>query len=263
MRLRRMEELVLQAGAMLPAASDHFAVHCKEGFGNYVTDCDIAVQNFLERELLDLVPEASFLGEELDAAADAQSGWCFVVDPIDGTTNFMRDLSMSAVCVALACGGQVQAAFVYQPYLKQMYRAVRGEGAFLNGRPIHAAGRPLAKSIVQMGLAGHLRGQATERAFAIQRRLFDQVENIRSYGVASMEILNIAAGRLDAYLSLELSPWDYAAAGLILQEAGGMITDLEGRPLTLSGKHSVLAASVAIYPEVLHLVQCPEKESEF
>lgn len=252
--MNRMEALLRRAGERVRTAGKDLHIDSKEGIGNYVTDCDVAVQAFLYENLTALLPEAKFLGEESDMHADVHSGLCFVVDPIDGTTNFIRGHGMSAISVALAEDGKPIMGLVYQPFRDEMFTAVKGKGAYLNGRPIHVSERPMEKAIFQMGPYGHERGEKTDRAFNMMRVLFDHAEDLRGYGVASVELCNVACGRCDGYVEMILCPWDYAAGSLILTEAGGIATRIDGEPLTLDCNQSVLSASKATYSEAFALI---------
>lgn len=253
--LNSMEACIRTAGERVRTAGKDLHIDCKEGVGNYVTDCDVAVQDYLYENLTKLLPGAKFLGEERDMHPDVHKGLCFVVDPIDGTTNFIRGHGMSAISVALAENGKPIAGIVYQPFRDEMYTAMLGKGAFCNGRAIHVTDRPFSSAIYQMGGSGHERGKNTDRAFRMMRTIFDHAEDIRSYGVASVELCNVACGRCDGYVEMILYPWDYAAGSLIVTEAGGRVSRIDGSALTLDGTQSVLCANSRTYDEALSLIK--------
>ena len=240
-----------QAGRMMrEARAGGVTVTAKEGIGNFVTDCDENVQRFLQRELRALLPEAGFVGEEDHMQDRGGDGLRWIVDPIDGTANFIRGMNYSAVSIGLAEGKQVLAGAVYNPFSDELFYGEQGKGAFLNDAPIHAARRPLKQGFVCMGITNYSRDE-TERMFSIMRGLFDRCEDLRSNGACSLDICSVAAGRLDAYAELRLCPWDYAAASCVLLEAGGRISEISGNPLPLNQNGSVLAASAACYDEAL------------
>lgn len=253
--VQEMEGILRHAGELAIDGQGGAQIQRKEGVGNYVTDCDVAVQNDLYERLTKLLPTAKFLGEENDVRADPETGLCWIVDPIDGTTNFIRGLGMSGISVALLENGKQELGMIYQPFRKELFYAARGRGAYCNQRRLQASARPLSQAIVQMGASGHLRGTYSERAFRMMRRLFDHSEDLRSYGVSSLEICNVARGACDVFVEMMLCPWDYAAASLILTEAGGICTRTDGSPLTFSEDQGILAAGAASYQEALQLIQ--------
>ena len=152
--LENISQIVRQAGDIVLSAHDVAAqTHEKSSAADLVTDYDLAVENFLKEHLPPLVPGSIFFGEEETENADPSKGWAFIVDPIDGTTNFVRSLQQSAVSAALAKDGVVEYAVVLDPYKNELFSARRGGGAFLNGLPIRVSGRPLAGGVFGMGTA--------------------------------------------------------------------------------------------------------------
>ena len=138
--LEKIKDTVRQAGELIRCASNvEEDTKEKTGPSDLVTKYDLAVQTFLRRELLTILPEASFLGEEGDGQTEPDTPWIFVVDPIDGTTNFVRDLGYSNISVALVHNGKAEYGVVYNPFRDELYAARRGEGATLNDRPIHVS----------------------------------------------------------------------------------------------------------------------------
>ena len=160
------------------------ATHEKNGPADLVTEYDLAVQRFLRQELLALLPEADFFGEEGQHDA-LTSPWTFIVDPIDGTTNFVRGFAYTNISVALAKDGQVEYAVVYAPLAGELYAARRGGGATLNGRAIHVSGRDPGHSLVVCGSTIYDRSY-TERHFAIMRYLYDRGLDYRRFGAAAL-----------------------------------------------------------------------------
>ena len=177
-------------------------------------------RSFLKEHLPPLVPGSIFFGEEETENADPSKGWAFIVDPIDGTTNFVRSLQQSAVSAALAKDGVVEYAVVLDPYKNELFSARRGGGAFLNGLPIRVSGRPLAEGVFGMGTALYKR-EYLEPTMRLTEQLFKRSCDFRRLGAAALDLCNVACGRLDAFFEYSLCPWDYAAASLIITEAGG------------------------------------------
>ncbi len=251
--LEKIEKIVRRAGGMMLAAQRRGTnVHAKEGIGNYVTDADVAVQRFLQRELKRLLPEAAFVGEEDGGDVYREDGPCFIVDPIDGTTNFIRSLHCSTVSVGLTEGGEPKIGVVYNPYTGELFSAERGKGAFCCGRPIRASGRPLRAAVVSFGATVYNR-DLTERMFRTLRGLFDRCEDLRQFGSAANDICQVAAGRMDAFVELRLCPWDYAGAMCVLLEAGGKISTAEGEKPPFGAPSTLLAAGAGCYDEALEV----------
>ena len=228
--LDRLIAVVRRAGDMIRNAHDiEKDTHEKNGAADLVTKYDVAVQAFLQRELLALVPEADFLGEEGEHET-LDKPWVFVVDPIDGTTNFVRHMHHSNIAVALVHEGCVAYGVVYNPFTEEMFAARRGGGAFLNGRPIHVSDRDMSHAITLCGSTIYDR-RFTDRSFSLMRRLYDLGLDFRRFGSAELDVCYVACGRAEVFFECRLSPWDYAAGSLILTEAGGKITRLDGSPI--------------------------------
>ena len=220
--------LVREAGKIVLSAHDIAShTHEKTSAADLVTEYDMAVESFLKERLPPLVPGAVFFGEEETENADPRRGWAFIVDPIDGTTNFVRGLQQSAVSVALALDGVVEYGVVLDPYKDELFSAKRGGGAFLNGRPIRVSGRPLAEGVFGMGTAIYKR-EYIGPTMRVTEQLFRRSCDFRRLGAAALDLCNVACGRLDAFFEYSLCPWDYAAASLIITEAGGVASTLEG-----------------------------------
>ena len=228
--LDRLIAVVRRAGDMIRNAHDiEKDTHEKNGAADLVTKYDVAVQAFLQKELLALVPEAGFLGEEGEHET-LDKPWVFVVDPIDGTTNFVRHMHHSNIAVALVHEGCVAYGVVYNPFTEEMFAARRGGGAFLNGRPIHVSDRDMSHAITLCGSTIYDR-RFTDRSFSLMRRLYDLGLDFRRFGSAELDVCYVACGRAEVFFECRLSPWDYAAGSLILTEAGGKITRLDGSPI--------------------------------
>ena len=251
--LDRLIAVVRRAGDMIRDAHDiEKDTHEKNGAADLVTKYDVAVQAFLQRELLALVPEAGFLGEEGEHET-LDKPWVFVVDPIDGTTNFVRHMHHSNIAVALVHEGCVAYGVVYNPFTEEMFAARRGGGAFLNGRPIHVSDRDMSHAITLCGSTIYDR-RFTDRSFSLMRRLYDLGLDFRRFGSAELDVCYVACGRAEVFFECRLSPWDYAAGSLILTEAGGKITRLDGSPIDPYRGGSVWATNGICHP-VLELLK--------
>ena len=252
---RLMRESERKAAALMLQAHDILAED-KSGARDVVTAYDRRVQELLIDALRAALPEAHFFCEEMDAREKLDSEHLFIIDPIDGTMNFVRGFSHSCIAVAYASRGTVLAAAVYNPYLDEMFHAVRGGGAFLNDRPIRCAADDLAHSVVCFGTSPY-NPELSDRTFALARALFEHSLDLRREGTAELDLCSVAAGRAGFYFELSLSLWDWAAGALLVEEAGGVCGTAEGAPLPCSGvKSSVIAAaSPAVMAEFLRLAK--------
>lgn len=220
---------------------DSFDVSQKEGFANIVTSADVAVQEFLRQRLAELIPGSGFLCEEEDRHSLAPE-YNWIIDPIDGTANYSRGIRECAICVGLQHHEEMEMAVVFLPRTDELFHAERGKGAFLNGQRIHVSDRPFANGILCTALAVYHKEYAQKCADIIVEA-FRQCNDIRRFGAAAPELCYLAMGRCELYFEYLLSPWDFAAASLILTEAGGVLCDLQGRPLCPTAASGVLAAN--------------------
>lgn len=240
--LNKIIDIVHECGEIMLSATDiQRKIHRKEGKGNFVTDYDSKVQAVLKEKLLALLPEAVFYGEEDDAdKADISKGYAFIVDPIDGTTNFSRGLGCSCISVALSKDGYPVKGVVYNPYRQETFSAENGKGAYLNGEPIHVSDRTLEEGIVFFGTAPYNEALA-KKSMDMVYQYFLRTQDVRRSGSAAIDLCTIACGRAELYFELLLNPWDYAAGALIVEEAGGIVSGPGGQPLTFDRKQGVVA----------------------
>ena len=251
-RYDAIENLVREAGKKLrKARPGEENIHKKEGLANFCTDYDTAIQRFLIQGLSEILPGAAFFGEEDtegNAGAEAEGEFTFYIDPIDGTTNFMFDYHHSCVSVGLAHGDEMIAGFVYHPYVDDMYVAVKGHGSYLNGKRLHMADKPVEEGIVEFGCARYNEA-GIDWLFRVVKEMFQNSLSIRCGGSAALGLCRGASGSNTVYLELKLQPYDYAAASVILEEAGGKITQIDGSPITLHEGCSIIGGTPAAWQE--------------
>ena len=242
----KIVDLVRECGLLVKTADRrHLHVDSKGGRANFVTGYDKKVQERLQAGLGDILPDAHFIGEEGSSQAFSPSGTFFIVDPIDGTTNFIRDYRVSAISVGLVVDGQAEFGVVYNPYLDEMFSARRGCGAFCNGNRLHVSSEPIENAIVVFGTSPY-REDLHERSFKLAYAYFKKAVDVRRSGSAALDLCTIAAGRADLFFELSLSPWDYAAGALIVEEAGGIVSDADGGKLAYDHPCSVVARNKAM-----------------
>ncbi|MBE5761065.1 MAG: inositol monophosphatase [Clostridiales bacterium] len=232
-----------KAGEIILSAHDiENAVDEKSGTANFVTKYDVMVQEYLFDELKKSFPKAKFMGEENGADHLYENGLCFIIDPIDGTTNFIMNYRHSAVSIGLAQDGEMIAGVVYNPYMDEVFHAEKGKGAFLNGQKIEAVERSIAQSVVGYGTSPYYPDKM-DATFKLVRDLYELSLDVRRSGSAALDLCYIACSRTGLFFETKLSPWDYAAASLIITEAGGSIGRIEGGDITFDKPCSVLAGN--------------------
>ena len=251
--LDKIISAVKQAGdIILSAHNQESSVTAKEGRKNFVTKYDVAVQEFLFRTLAEAFPEAEFVGEEGESNQQSKA-LRFIIDPIDGTTNFMQDFRCSCISVALCEGDEVLAGVVYNPYTKEIFSAEKGKGAYLNGEKIKVSDRPLSDGLALFGTSPY-HPENTDETFALLRKVFDLSRDIRRSGSAAYDICTVACGRCELFFEKTLQVWDIAAGILILKEAGGVAKTYEGTEIGLSAPADVVFANEKAYEEFLPLL---------
>ena len=247
--LEQLKALAKEAGKIfLEAVSAE--VTAKEGVGNFVTDYDVRVQELIYSRLKQIHPDAVLMGEEDEDHCADLSGDCFIVDPLDGTQNFINGYRHSAVSIGMTRAGEPVLGVVYNPYMDELFWAEKGKGAFCNGKPIQASAAPLSESVFLFGCSSYNREQ-TDLTFRLLRQLFDQALDLRSSGSAALDLCYVASGRVNLFFEYQLSPWDYCAGSLILAEAGGFSSQWNGSKLDLEKGGSVLAAGPYAYAPAL------------
>jgi myo-inositol-1(or 4)-monophosphatase len=217
-----------------------------------VSDADRLAEEAIAELIRRERPDDGLIGEE-GAAAGGSSGRRWVVDPLDGTTNYLYGFPVWAVSVALEDAGGALAGVVLDPARDELFAAARGEGATLNGRLMAVReGTPLEHSLIATGFAYEAPRRA-EQARVLEHVL-PRVRDVRRSGAAALDLAWVAAGRLDGYYERGLKPWDWAAGRLLIVEAGGGVVDLPGLPVGLA------AAAPPLLDELLRLVGAAERQ---
>ena len=218
----------------------------KTGHANYVTEYDSRVQEYLLQRLSAVLPEANFVGEENGKEVfreEYAKGYTFVVDPIDGTSNFMKAYRPSVTSIALLKDGKPWIGVIYNPYTDQMFHAQAGCGAYENDSRIFSSEAPLSDSLVSMGTAPYYEEEVSRSAFLLGHWYLLRSIDIRRSGSAAWDICMVAAGHIGLFFEPRLCLWDFAAGACILQEAGGSITAMDGTELNWRTSSSILAVS--------------------
>lgn len=237
--IERLEDIVRRASALMVPGG--FEVSRKDGLANIVTSSDIAVQHFLISELSALLPGSGFLCEEEDLR-ELSGEYVWIVDPIDGTANYSRGISDCCISVALAEGSHLQAGVVYSPWKGEFYSALRGGGAYLDGKPIRSSARPFEDGLLCTAMSTY-RKEFAKTCSDIIYDIYMRCNDTRRFGSAALELCMLARGMVDLYFEMRLQPWDYAAASLILTEAGGAVAGYDGKEPSLEKPSLVVAAN--------------------
>ena len=223
-----------------------------KGPADFVTSADKRTEKILIDELTKARPGYGFLGEEGGVLKGADATHRFIIDPIDGTTNFMHGIPHFAISIALEREGQLVAGLVYNPVTDDMFTAEKGHGAYLNNKRLRVAARKeLAPSVIATGLP-FLGKDGHARAAAEMAEVMNVTAGIRRFGAASLDLAWVAAGRFDGFWEHSLQAWDIAAGIVLVREAGGMVTDLRGGAEMLA-QGTVLAANENLHPQLLKL----------
>lgn len=216
-----------------------------------VTQYDKAVQKVIFTALSKKYPHIKVIGEEenLGDKIDPYKGEVFIIDPIDGTSNFVNGLNESAISIAYVVDGVPTVGAVYNPYRKELFTAIKGSGAKCNGKSIKVNNLTLKQGIVGFGTSVYY----DELIAKTQKSFCDvllKANDVRRIGSASLDLCALAKGRFCAFYEMRLCPWDYAAGIVILTEAGGIISSIDGSPVSLKEKSSVLAGNSIAYGEL-------------
>lgn len=223
--LEKIQEIVKNAGKMM-LNRENIIIEQKGSVANLVTNMDKNNQKYLIAELTKILPEAIFFAEEKENET-LKNEYTFVIDPIDGTTNFAYDYKYSGISVGLVKDKKCILAVCYNPYLDEMFVAKKGKGAFLNGKKIEINQNELNNSLVIIGTSPYNKEYA-DQTFNIAKKIFLESKDIRRSGSAVLDICSVSCGRADAFYEKRLSFWDYCAASLILEEAKGEYIILDG-----------------------------------
>jgi myo-inositol-1(or 4)-monophosphatase len=219
-----------------------------------VTDADLASQEAIRAFLAREFPDHGFLGEEAGGAQPAAGArYCWIVDPLDGTANYVHGLPYYCVSVALAEWGRVVCGCVFQPCTGECFVAEAGQGAFLDGRRLEVSRvERLAEALLAASFSPKVERDSPQVAQFVSALLAAQ--SLRRMGAAALNLAYLAAGRFDAYWATDTKLWDVAAGLLLVQEAGGIVTGLEGRPVDLERPAFAAAATPQLHAELISLL---------
>lgn len=239
-----MAQVIREAGQLMLAARRP-RVYGKAGHANFVSETDVAVQELLMTRLAALYPGARFFAEEKqdNVLTDALT---FIIDPIDGTTNFLRHRRTSAISVGAVEHGEPVLGMIYDPYRDELYAAETGKGAYCGETRLHVSDEPLERALIGLGTSPY-DGELAALTGQTVAALMTQVADLRRTGSAALELCDIAAGRSDGCFEWFLQPWDYCAGALLVQEAGGRCGNILGGEPTYAAGIPFMAGSARCY----------------
>ena len=236
---------------------------------DFVTAADLAISDFLKNNLKKLYPDVGFVTEE--ESSHAYTNKYFIVDPIDGTTNLVYNYNASSISLAYVENNEVLFGVVFDPFTKELFFSLKGKGAYCynatfgienllktgienyNKKPLSCKNRNLSQSIIEFG-AGSSQKNLAQDTFDRARRIFEKCLDLRRICSSALAICYIALGRIDGYFERKIKPWDYAAAILILQEAGGISANWKGEKLPLDDEGTIICSQSNIFDEFLAIV---------
>jgi myo-inositol-1(or 4)-monophosphatase len=223
----------------------------EKGHNDYVSDADRAAERAVISTIQKHYPDHAFLAEESGVTGESDHVW--IIDPLDGTTNFLHGFPVFAVSIGVQVGGRMEHACVYDPLRQELFTASRGDGAQLDGHRLRVSGQKLlARALVGTGFPFRQADQDTGPYLAMLAKVISNTSGVRRAGAAALDLCYVAAGRLDAFFETRLSAWDIAAGSLIIREAGGIVSGLDGSENYLESGH-VLCGTPKVYADLAKL----------
>jgi myo-inositol-1(or 4)-monophosphatase len=252
------EAVVREAGRYLRQNLGRRVEASYKGAVDLVTPFDLGAQEIVVGRLAEAFPGHGFLAEE-GLARKGASDCRWIIDPLDGTTNFAHGLPIFSVSAALECAGRLVLGLVYDPMRDELFRAEAGRGAALNGTPIRVSTVPeLGRSLLATGFPYDVRSSAVNN-LDHWGRFIVRAQAIRRCGSAALDLCYVACGRFDGFWELKLKPWDVAAGALMVEEAGGRVSDFEGRPFALEAA-GLVATNGRIHEPIIEVLNMPGLE---
>jgi myo-inositol-1(or 4)-monophosphatase len=259
--LETAREAVVRAGDIMLEQFGGSVRVDKKGTIDLVTEVDLKVERMVRALVAERFPTHEILAEELGGSLEVPPGPCWILDPIDGTTNFAHGLPIFCASLALEIGGVAEVGAVYDPTRQELFSAERGKGAWLNGRPIRvSATRTLVDAMLVTGFPYDVHSRVSE-IVGLFGEFVGQARAVRRLGSAAIDLCYIAAGRMDGFWESDLKAWDIAAGSLIVAEAGGRVTNMAGGPFLSRGGH-VLASNGLLHHAMLDVIASFRRAAE-
>lgn len=253
------KEAARKAGKLVASMLGNTAIEQKDSSYNLITEADRKSEHLIVDFLMREMPESSVLGEEEHREGKLAAERLWIIDPLDGTTNFAHTIPHFGISVAYAEKGALRAGVVYDPMRNELFSAGAGQGAYCNKKRICVSkSGSLAQSLIATGFY-YNRGETMEKTLRALYWLYQEdIRCIRRMGAASLDLTWLACGRFDGYFEYTLAPWDFAAGLIILQEAGGRASGIDGQPAGLFSK-GLICSNGLIHDKLLDCVLDPKK----
>ncbi len=242
-----------RAGSVISRASNNLDILTvrHKSLNDLVSEVDRAAEEAIIETLKAAYPDHAILAEESGASGDSEHVW--IIDPLDGTTNFLHGFPVYCVSIGMTFKGVLTHGVIYDPVKNDLFTATRGSGAFLNDRRLRVSKREkLIDGLIGTGFPFRIQ-EHTDAYMGMMKDFMHKTAGIRRPGAAALDLANVAAGRLDGFWEIGLSPWDMAAGALMVQEAGGLVGDLLGNEGYLA-KGAIVAANPKMFPQMLHVI---------
>lgn len=249
--LRKKTEKIVKSAVRLVRGAD-FQIHEKDGAANIVTTSDLLVQSYLCKKLKELLPEAGFYCEE-ENLKDTESEYIWVIDPIDGTANYSRNIAECVISVGLIRNKKPIVGVVHNIFRKDMFSASKGDGAMRNGKAIHVSDKAFDNSLLFTAMSLYKK-ELAQICNDVISEAYAECSDIRRFGSCAVELCYLASGNADLFFEIRVFPWDYAGASLILTEAGGVVRGFDGEMLTFDKPTPLIAANTNSNYEQLNAI---------
>ena len=244
-----MKDVAVGAGNILMSRFRKVQKIEKKLNAGIVTEADHLAEKYILKKISRYFPESSIITEE-SGEFHRDSEWCWIIDPLDGTTNYAHGFPFFCVSIGLQVKGRSLAGVVYQPVTQEMFYAERGKGTRLNGRKVTVSKtRKLADALLGTGFY-YAKGRQLRREMELFLRMNDVARGVRRPGAAALDLAYVACGRYDGFWERGLSPWDVAAGGLLVTEAGGRITNYQGKRVSIFDRE-ILASNGALHRSIV------------
>jgi myo-inositol-1(or 4)-monophosphatase len=257
--LETANDTAVGGGGVIPSQGMQPQHPPPKGFRDLLTETDLASQQLITNSLRGRFPDHAFLPEETDSSLPTEGPVTWVIDPIDGTTNYSRQTPIFCVSIAAAVNDQALVGVIYDPMRDELFSAAAGRGCTLNGQPARVSDvSSLQHTVVSLDWS-HSR-QRRQGTLDVLGRFAHRIHTVRAIGSAALALAWLAAGRVDGYLNFNLKPWDVAAGGLMITEAGGRLTDVAGQPYKWTQPNSdCFASNGRIHADFLRLLAGPKR----
>lgn len=247
---------VKEAGARIKESlQESLTIETKSNPNDLVTNVDRETEKYLIQRIKETYPNHSILGEEGQGdKLDSLKGVVWIIDPIDGTMNFIHQKRNFAISIGVFEDGKGKIGLIYDVIHDELYHAFEGQGAYMNETRLSPLKEvPVEESILAINATWITENKRIDPS--ILTPLIKKVRGTRSYGSAALELANIAAGRIDAYVTMRLAPWDYAAGCVLLNEVGGTYSTIEGKPVSFLENNSLVAGTSTLHKTIIHQYQ--------